>query len=339
MKIPDHPADPAPPATPRFFDMRGREAAPLRDAGSERELAAGLMAKAASVSPKFFYDTLGSRLFEAITALDEYYPTRTEAAIFERSSDAIAATLAAAGLAHPCLIDLGAGNCAKALGLIPNLAPAQYVPVDISLDFLKESAGQVQNAFPALDIVGVGMDFSAGLVLPDAVQRQDRIYFYPGSSLGNFQPEEALAFLKRIADPSQGKAGGLLLGIDLVKDTGLLEAAYDDALGVTAAFNKNLLRHLNRILGADFDVRQWRHVALFNEQASRIEMHLEALQSLTVTWPGHSRRFDAGERIHTESSYKYTLEGMTALLRRAGYTQVRHWTDDRQWFALFWAGV
>lgn len=339
MKIPDHPADPAPPATPRFFDVRASEAAPRRDAGSARELAAGLMAKAANVPPKFFYDALGSRLFEAITALDEYYPTRTEAAIFEQSSDAIAATLAQVGLAHPCLIDLGAGNCAKALGLIPLLSPRQYVPVDISVDFLKQSAGQVQHAFPALDIVGVGMDFSADLLLPDAVQLHDRVYFYPGSSLGNFQPEEALVFLKRIADPLQGRASGLLLGIDLVKDTGLLEAAYDDALGVTAAFNKNMLRHLNRLLGADFDVRQWRHVALFNEQASRIEMHLEALQGLTVTWPGHLRRFEAGERIHTESSYKYTLDGMTALLGRAGYTQVRHWTDARQWFAVFWAAV
>ena len=331
--------DPGITATPRFIDVRGGESSLRQATGDARELADGLLAKAASVSPKFFYDALGSRLFEAITALDEYYPTRTEAGIFEHAHRAIAEALAGAGLAQPCLIDLGAGNCAKARALIPYLTPGQYVPVDISVEFLKDAAGELQKSFPALDIVGVGMDFSAGLVLPDEVQQHDRVFFYPGSSLGNFQPAQALAFLQHIADPAQGKASSLLLGIDLVKDTGLLEAAYDDALGVTAAFNKNLLRHVNRLLAADFDLRQWRHVALFNTEQSRIEMHLEAICDLTVTWPGHTRRFNAGERIHTESSYKYTLDGMTDLLKRAGFNQVRYWSDPKQWFAVFWAAV
>ena len=343
MKLPDNalarpPAAPLP-ATPRFVDRRSAGSPSRQARATARELADGLMAKAASVSPKFFYDALGSRLFEAITALDEYYPTRTEAGIFEDAHRAIAGALTDAGLTQPCLIDLGAGNCAKALALIPHLTPRQYVPVDISVDFLKDAATQLQKAFPALEIVGVGMDFSAGLVLPDEIQQHDRVFFYPGSSLGNFQPHQALAFLQHIADPVQGKASGLLLGIDLVKDTGLLEAAYDDALGVTAAFNKNLLRHVNRLLRADFDLRQWRHVALFNAAQSRIEMHLEALCDLTVAWPGHTRRFEAGERIHTESSYKYTLEGMTDLLRQAGFNQVRYWSDPKQWFAVFWAAV
>ncbi|MEO6322005.1 MAG: L-histidine N(alpha)-methyltransferase [Polaromonas sp.] len=343
MKLPDPLVNIAltasPATTPRFINLRNGASSSPADRSIAQELAEGLAAKDASVSPKFFYNTLGSRLFEAITALDEYYPTRTEAGIFDARHAQIAQTLAEASLKHPCLIDLGAGNCAKAQALIPHLQPRQYVPVDISVDFLKDAAGQLQNSFPALDIVGVGMDFSASLALPDEVQDHDRVFFYPGSSLGNFQPEQALDFLRKMADPLQGRARGLLLGIDLVKDAATLQAAYDDALGVTAAFNKNLLRNVNNLLGADFDVRQWRHVALFNTGQSRIEMHLEALHELTLTWPGRTRRFLAGERIHTESSYKYTLESMTALLKQAGFSEVRHWSDPKQWFAVFWAAV
>lgn len=294
---------------------------------------------AARIAPKFLYNSLGSQLFEAITGLHEYYPTRTETSIFAAIQAQIAHTLAEAGLARPCLIDLGAGNCAKALSLIPHLLPRQYVPVDISVDFLKDAATQVQNCFPTLDIVGVGMDFSANLVLPEEVQTENRVFFYPGSSLGNFQPEEALKFLQQIADPAQGNARGLLLGIDLVKDTATLEAAYDDALGVTAAFNKNLLCNVNELLGTDFDVRQWCHVALFNTAQSRIEMHLEAQCDVTVRWPGQARHFLAGQRIHTESSYKYTPDSMTELLRQAGFSEIRHWSDPKGWFAVFWAAV
>jgi dimethylhistidine N-methyltransferase len=248
----------------------------------QQELTASLLRPAASLSPKFFYDALGSKLFEAITLLDEYYPTRTEAAIFQAHNAQIAQAVLDAGIQNACLIDLGAGNCAKAATLIPHVKPAQYVPVDISVDFLREAADQLQASFPALDIVGVGMDFSSTLALPDAVQSHDRMFFYPGSSLGNFSPPDALRFLQQIASPAQGKASGLLLGIDLVKDTAVLEAAYDDAPGVTAAFNKNVLLNINEQLGTDFDLRQWRHVALFNVQASRIEMHLEAVADNTV---------------------------------------------------------
>lgn len=332
---------PLPPASPQFMDLYSRHKAqpPGLALSSVQELTDGLRAPAASVSPKFFYNALGSKLFEAITKLDEYYPTRTEAGIFEASYPQIAEALAAGGVRSPCLIDLGAGNCAKAAALIPHLQPRQYVPVDISVDFLKDAAGQVQNSFPALDIVGLGMDFSSGLVLPEEVQHHDRVFFYPGSSLGNFHPDQALQFLQHIADPAQGKARGLLLGIDLVKDRATLEAAYDDALGVTAAFNKNLLLNVNDLLQSDFDVIQWRHVALFNQTQSRIEMHLEAMSELTVRWRGHARTFGAGERIHTECSYKYTLEGMAALLQQAGFRHVQYWTDPKQWFAVFWAAV
>ncbi|MBA3593821.1 MAG: L-histidine N(alpha)-methyltransferase [Pseudomonadota bacterium] len=326
------------PAAPRFINrysdtLDGQPRSALQD------LADGLNEVAASVSPKYFYDALGSKLFEAITQLDEYYPTRTEACIFRTEHAQMASALGAAGVRRPCLIDLGAGNCAKAASLIPHLQPQQYVPVDISVEFLRDAAEQVQGMFPALDVVAVGMDFSAGLVLPPEVQTSDRVFFYPGSSLGNFSSEEALAFLRRISDPAQGGARGLLLGIDLVKDKATLEAAYDDTLGVTAAFNKNLLRHVNRLLGSDFDARHWQHLALFNEAESRIEMHLQAQKNLTVRWPGGERSFRGGERIHTESSYKYTLASMSALLRQAGFTQINYWTDPKGWFAVFWAAV
>ena len=329
---------PLPPASPQFINLYD-DSSPGQQPSVAQELSDGILAQAASLSPKFLYNELGSKLFEAITQLDEYYPTRTEAAIFEASSAQIAETLTSVGIRNACLIDLGAGNCAKASRLIPHLQPRQYVPVDISVDFLRSAADQVQNTFPALDIVGLGMDFSSGLVLPREVQSQDRVFFYPGSSLGNFHPHEALEFLKHIADPAQGKARGLLLGIDLVKDTATLEAAYDDALGVTASFNKNMLLNVNELIGSDFDVRQWKHIGLFNEEKSRIEMHLEATQDLTVTWPGNTRAFSAGERLHTECSYKYTLEGMTAMLQQAGFRHIEHWTDPKGWFAVFWAAV
>ena len=329
---------PLPPVSPQFINLYDA-AVEGRASGPQQELTKGLTAAKASINPKFFYNELGSRLFEAITGLQEYYPTRTEAGIFEASYGQIGATLAETGIRHPCLIDLGAGNCVKASALMQHLTPRQYVPVDISVEFLRESAAQVQNTFPALDIVGLGMDFSKGLALPRQVQSQERVFFYPGSSLGNFDPSQALEFLQHIADPAQGKARGLLLGIDLVKDSATLEAAYDDALGVTAAFNKNMLLNVNSLIGSDFDVRQWKHVALFNTALSRIEMHMEACSDLTVRWPGHERRFASGERIHTESSYKYTTEAMTALLKQAGFRHVRHWSDPAHWFAVFWAAV
>ena len=296
-----------------------------------------MLATEASVPPKYFYNTLGSKLFEAITLLDEYYPTRTEAGIFEANYSDIAQSIQRAGIRNACLIDLGAGNCAKSAGLIPHIKPQQYVPVDISSDFLRDAARGLQASFPALDIVGVGMDFSKTLNLPAAVQNDNRVFFYPGSSLGNFSPSDALHFLRQISGSSKGNASGLLLGIDLVKDEGILRAAYDDAPGVTAAFNKNVLLNINDQLKADFDLQQWRHVALFNSKESRIEMHLEAISHTKVCWPGHERSFAISERIHTENSYKYTLASMSELLKQAGFSQVQYWTDAQNWFGVFWA--
>lgn len=305
--------------------------APQRDIRDE--LKAGLIAEQANVSPKYLYDALGSKLFEAICELPEYYPTRTEAAIFAAHAEAIAASVGRGAT----LIDLGAGNCAKAAKLFPSLQPSQYAPVDISVDFLREAVDRLQMQFPQIDMVGVGMDFSSDLALPDAVNGSNRLFFYPGSSIGNFTPDEALVFLRRVhaACMNGGEAdGGILIGVDLVKEKGVLDLAYDDALGVTAAFNLNILRHLNVLLDADFELRAWRHRGFFNSGLSRIEMHLESEIDQTVSWAGGERRFACGERIHTENSYKYTQENFVAMLRQAGFGDVAAWTDPAGWFLV-----
>ena len=317
--------------TPTFHPLHRIDEKALAD-----EAAAGLQRQPAAVSPKFFYDPLGSRLFDAITALDEYYPTRTEAAIFDGHRGAIAE--AAHGLAGeaPVLIDLGAGNCAKAAAWFAALAPRRYLALDISEVFLHQALQALQREHPSLDLVGVGLDFTSRLALPPALLDGPSLVFYPGSSIGNFAPDDALRLLREARALAGG--GGLLIGVDLVKPVALLEAAYDDALGVTAAFNLNLLRHLNRLLGADFELRGWRHVALFNAAASRIEMHLEARVATTVTWPSGERHFAGGERLHTENSYKWTQQDFAALLRDAGFSQVQVWTDAQDWFGVFLAG-
>lgn len=293
------------------------------------EITAGLLLPEASSSPKYLYDALGSTLFEAICALPEYYPTRTEAAIFARHGAAMAASIGSGAT----MIDLGAGNCAKAARLFPLLQPAQYVPIDISYDFLTEALAGLRQRFPQIDMTGLGMDFSSQFALPDSVRPERRLFFYPGSSIGNFAPQQAIAFLQRLRS-NAGAQGALLIGVDLVKDSALLDAAYDDALGVTAAFNLNLLRHLNRLIGADFDVAQWRHSGRYNAEERRVEMHLVARQALTVRWPGGQRAFAAGERIHTEHSHKYTQAGFVGLLEQAGFSTVQIWTDPDQWFAV-----
>ncbi len=320
--------------TPLFVQLHREDLDSVRS-----ELRQGLAAALAHTSPKYLYDGLGSRLFEAITELPEYYPTRTEAAIFAAHGDAMAAQIAP----RATMIDLGAGNCAKAASLFARFAPARYVAVDISVEFLREALRTLQFRHPALDMVGVGLDFSAGLALPpEAGNPADspRLLFYPGSSIGNFTPDQALGFLRSLhaaCGPATGS--GLLIGVDLVKDTAELQAAYDDALGVTAAFNRNLLPHINRLAGTDFALADWRHVALFNTTLSRIEMHLEAVRGLTVRWPGGERVFAAGERIHTENSYKWTVTGFEALLRNAGFNAPQVWTDPGKRFAVCWAAA
>lgn len=293
------------------------------------ELVEGLLAKKPYTSAKYLYNALGSTLFEAICALPEYYPTRTEAAIFDAHLSSIARSTGRGST----LIDLGAGNCEKAARLFSALQPVQYVPVDISVDFLRDAVECLHHQFPHIRMTAVGMDFSSSLDLPDHVRREKRLFFYPGSSLGNFSPEQALRFLRRIRTAARN-GGGLLIGIDLVKDRNTLQAAYDDSLGVTAAFNLNLLHHLNDLIGTDFNARHWRHRSFFNEEESRIEMHLEAVCDTEVSWPQGRRQFLQGQSIHTENSYKYTTESFLHLLEEAGFGEVRTWTDERGWFLV-----
>jgi dimethylhistidine N-methyltransferase len=315
-----------PPRQPRFVQLHQADTTQVRE-----ELAAGLLAPISSVSPKFLYDPLGSRLFDAITELPEYYPTRTEAALLQQHAAEMATVLPK----NATLVDLGAGNCEKAARLFAWLEPSRYVAVDISTEFLQRALKELQQQFPALDMLGVGMDFSVKLELPLEAGKDARVLFYPGSSIGNFSPVAAEHFLKQVRAASQG--GGLLIGVDLVKPLEILEPAYDDALGVTAAFNKNLLLHLNRLLGCDFELTDWSHLAFFNTALSRIEMHLQAVRDLRVQWPGAQREFMAGERIHTENSYKYNVDDFDRLLRSAGFKNTRVWQDPKKWFAMFWA--
>lgn len=307
---------------------------PRQDKNTIREeLIAGLASPHPVTSPKFLYDALGSRLFEAICELPEYYPTRTEAAIFERHASAIAQSIGRG----VTLIDLGAGNCAKAARFFMVLQPQQYVPIDISVDFMHEAVARLQQQFPQIEMTAIGMDFSAKLDLPDAVRPDSRLFFYPGSSIGNFTPPEAFSFLQRVRKACEANGsndGGILIGVDLVKDKAILDAAYDDPLGVTACFNLNLLQHLNHLLESDFDVRNWQHRGFFDTASSRVEMHLEARIGHTVRWPGGERRFERGERIHTESSYKYTPKHFLELLKEAGFGNIQVWTDPQEWFMV-----
>lgn len=321
----------APRGQPAFFDWLGTDGSDEADSPAQ-SLIAGLLAAQAAISPAYFYDALGSTLFAAICELPEYYPTRTERALFAQHRDAIARANGEGGT----LIDLGAGDCRKAESLFDALRPAQYVAVDVSVDYLRDTLAALARRHPDIDVIGVGMDFSAGVRLPQAVSTRARTFFYPGSSIGNFDPAQAVAFLRSL-HAQAGDDGALLIGVDLVKPAEVLVPAYDDALGVTAAFNRNALAHVNRVLGADFEVRGWRHVALWNAPASRIEMHLQATRDAVVRWPGGERRFLAGERIHTEHSYKYSTDGFEALLREAGWHAAHCWTDPCGWFSVFHA--
>ena len=301
-------------------------------AAIQAELSAGLLAAQPYTAPKYLYDELGSKLFAAICELPEYYLTRTEAAIFDKNLQEIACATGTGST----LIDLGAGNCAKAARLFATLQPAQYVPIDISVDFLRKSVDHLQQQYPHIKMTGIGLDFSEDLALPEAVRREQRLFFYPGSSIGNFSPTQALAFFQRLRAAGNNDCA-LLVGVDFVKDQKILDAAYDDALGITAAFNLNILLHLNHLLGADFDVRDWQHRGFFNAAESRIEMHLEARRTLTVSWQGGVRHLQQGERIHTENSYKYTRENFVQLLQQAGFKAEATWSDEREWFMVCYA--
>lgn len=296
------------------------------------EIVKGLMQTPASISPKYFYDANGSALFEKITRLSEYYPTRTEREIMTTHAHDIG-RLVGAGCT---LIELGAGNCEKAKVLCELIQPRRFVAVDISEEFLLQAVKGLRAALPAMDILALAGDLTTDIVLPADLPQQHRLLFYPGSSIGNFDLPQALTLLSRMRS-LLADDGALLMGVDLVKDLAVLNAAYNDASGVTAAFNLNILRHVNRLVGSDFDPHQWQHCAFFDATQSRIEMHLEALSATQVRWPGGERSFARGERIHTENSYKYRVEDFVELLQRAGFQRAQAWTDERDWFAVILA--
>ncbi len=296
------------------------------------DLLRGLCDTPAQIAPKYFYDPRGCELFEAITRLPEYYPTRTEMALLAQCGTDIARSVG------PCrsLIELGAGNCEKVRWLLAALQPQCFVGVDIAGDFVLAAVQRLAQEFPGLQVRAVEADICAPVVLPEDIARRGRLVFYPGSSIGNFDPCQAMVLLRQM-HALAGEGGGLLIGIDLPKDRQVLEAAYNDAAGVTAAFNRNALRHVNRCIGSDFKPAQWAHMAFFNPAHSRIEMHLQAREQLWVQWPGGGRQFAQGERIHTENSYKYPLPLFMQMLTQAGFKACQSWTDERDWFAVIHA--
>ncbi len=296
------------------------------------EIIAGLTQATACISPKFFYDAAGSALFEKITQLAAYYPTRVERQIMTAHGPDIAAQIGAGCT----VIELGAGNCEKAQALCKLIDPKHFVAVDISEDFLHQSVARLAAALPSVQVSAVAADLTQSFTMPTDVPASRRLVFYPGSSIGNFDPPHALALLERMRGLIDNDSA-LLIGVDLVKDEAVLNAAYDDEEGITAAFNLNVLNHVNRLIGSNFEPDQWQHRAFFNAAKSRIEMHLEARADILVEWPGGGRSFARAERIHTENSYKYRVADFVALLRRAGLTQTQVWTDANNWFAVMLA--
>jgi dimethylhistidine N-methyltransferase len=295
------------------------------------EIEIGLLAKNASISPKFLYDPLGSHLFTAITLLPEYYPTNTEKNIFTKYEDPITNAIGTGGT----LIDLGAGNCQKAESFFNALQPSNYLAIDFSVEYLEDALKKLEGKYPNIQMQCIGMDFSKQLIIPESITKAKRTFFYPGSSIGNFLSGEALELLTQIK--SQAGDGGLLMGVDLMKEDSVLIAAYDDPLKVTAAFNLNILRSINSHLSSDFKVEQFRHQVKINHLENRVELYLEALEDLTVSWPGNSRVFKKGELIHTENSHKYTIESIQLLLNNAGFKSTQIWTDPKDYFAVIYA--
>ena len=319
-----------PPAAARVAEPAGGAA--VSDAQREflADLLAGLRARPRSIPSKYFYDERGSALFEQICALPEYYLTRTELAILGESAAEIAALLGPRCL----LIEYGSGSSAKVRLLLDRLeAPACYVPIDVSAEHLHALVAAIARDYPALEVAPLVADFTRRPSLPPHVSEARRVVTFPGSTIGNLTPEEARDLLAGIA-ALVGPGGAAIIGVDLAKPRAILEPAYDDAAGVTAEFNRNVLWHANRALGADFEPACYAHRALYDEREGRVEMHLEALERQVVTVAGERFVIEAGERIRTEYSHKYTVEGFASLARSAGLCVERTWTDAAGLFAV-----
>lgn len=292
---------------------------------------AGLSKPQKSTSAKWLYDARGSDLFEQITELDEYYPTRTEAGILRDNAASIAEHLGSKRL----IVEFGSGSSLKTEILLRALdAPTGYVAIDISRAILDLARNRLQNNFPRLAITTSVDDFTRIQALPPRLPDGRRLLFFPGSTIGNFDPiaaQDLLSRFRRLLSPG----GDLLIGVDLQKSLDVLLPAYDDARGVTAQFNLNLLARINRELGANFDLSAFAHEARYNSRLARIEMHLVSKRDQTVTVLGHNVRFTRGESIHTENSYKYSVDGVSALAERSGLTTRRTWTDPQHYFGIF----
>lgn len=285
-----------------------------------------------AIPARWFYDRRGSELFEAITRLPEYYPTRTEIALLKRYCDEIA------GLTGPgrAVVEFGSGSSTKTPIVLDCVAPAAYVPIDISGDFLRQSAAAIAQAFPDLAVLPLEADFTGPLAMPEAVREAPRLGFFPGSTLGNLTACAA-ADLLRAMHRTLGVGAMLLIGLDRAKDEATLVRAYDDAAGVTAAFNLNLLHRINRELDGDIPVGAFRHVARWNPAETRIEMHLEAMHGLAFRIAGESFVMSAGETLHTENSHKYAPGCAGMLLRVGGWLPICEWTDADESFSLILA--
>jgi len=306
-----------------------RHEAAASDSFSDHVIA-GLSDSPKWLSAKYFYDAAGSDLFEEITRLPEYYPTRTELTILASNARAMSAYIPLAA----ALVEFGTGSTKKARILL-NAAPqiAAYVPVDISTEFLAQEAAAVRRDLPNIVVLPVAADFTRDFDLPAQIRNRPRVGFFPGSTIGNFEPQDAAEFLRQ-AGRILGAGATMIVGVDPIKDEAVLNAAYDDAAGVTARFNLNILRRMNRELGGDFDLSSFRHRAFYNVADHRIEMHLESLKAQTVTVAGRAFSFAKGETIHTENSYKYTVDSFRALAADAGWRPVATWTDANDYFAM-----
>jgi len=294
-----------------------------------RDAISGLSQHPKKLSPKYFYDEIGSHLFERITLLPEYYPTRTELGILRERGREIATAIPASA----ALVEFGAGATTKVRLLLETCEFGAYVPVDISGDFLKSQAKMLRADHPRIQVHPVVADFTATFPLPRDIQDMPKVGFFPGSTIGNFDPTDAEAFLRRARD-ILGQGAMMIIGIDLEKDESTLQAAYNDSAGITAKFNLNVLARMNRELGADFDPATFDHRALYNHHLHRIEMHLISRKAHAVRMLGRTFSFGSNESIHTESSYKYSVARFQELAQRAGWTPDKVWTDTREMFSV-----
>ena len=293
------------------------------------DVLSGLGGQPRAIPARWFYDRRGSELFEAITDLPEYYPTRTETALLMQ----IGPQLGALAASNAAVVEFGSGSSAKTPILLRAIDPAAYVPIDISGEFLRHSARELSASFPGLPVLPVEADFLRPVPLPPEVSGLPKLGFFPGSTIGNMNAFHAVDLLRAMRK-WLGEGARLLIGMDRIKSPDILVPAYDDTQGVTAAFNLNLLERINRELAGTIPIQAFRHRAVWNADAARIEMHLEAQRDLEFTVDGRIFAMDAGETIHTENSHKYGPNGGRMLLRAGGWTPIREWTDPQDWFAL-----